>query len=113
MPNCFRGFGSSSWSARRLSLPAFHIGERRDLQTEGLAILARVGGARRVGRDQQRSGARAAHEPQRAFAEGRGVNEKVPAFLVVDDVLALVFERLVQLEDPRAELMNIHGAGLS
>jgi len=85
----------------------------RHLQTERLAVFAGVGGARSVRRHQQRRGSRAAHEPQRTFAEWRCVDEEVPALLVVDDVLALVLEGLVQLEDLRTELMNIHGAGLS
>ena len=33
MPNCLGGLGSSSWSARRLSFPAFHIGDRRAERT--------------------------------------------------------------------------------
>ena len=97
----------STWDAIRI------VRVRRHLETERLAVLAGVGCARRVRRDQQRCGPRTAHEPERAFAERRSVDEQVPALFVVDDVLALVLERLVQLEDPRPELMNIHGAGLS
>ena len=62
----------------------------RDLQTERLAIFAGVRGARSVRRDQQRGGSRAAHKPERTFAERRCVDEEVPALLVVDDVLAFV-----------------------
>src|SRR2546428_385882 len=37
MPNCLRGLGSSSWSVRRLSFPAFHRGDgRADSTTEKL-----------------------------------------------------------------------------
>ena len=85
----------------------------RHLQTERLAVLARVRGARGVRRDQQRGGSGPTHEPERTFAEWRCVDEEVPALLVVDDVLPFVLEGLVELKDPRAELMNIHGAGLS
>jgi hypothetical protein len=93
--------------------PVRVIGMDGHLQTERLAVLARVGGARRVRRDEQRSRPSAPNEPQRTFAEGRSVDEEIAALAVVNDVLALVFERFVQLEDPRTELMNIHGAGLS
>ena len=71
-----------------------------DLHPERLAVLTCVGGPRRIRRDQQRRRTRATHEPERAFAEGRSIDEEVSAVGVVDDVLALVLERLVQLEDP-------------
>ena len=85
----------------------------RDLDAEGLAVLVGVGGAGGVRRDEERRRTSAAHEPQRPLAEGRRIDQKIPALLVVDDVLTLVLERLVELEDPRAQLMDVHGAGLS
>ena len=85
----------------------------RDLHAERLPVAIRVSGARGVRRHEQRSGTCAADEPKRPLAEGRCVDEEVAALAVVDDVLTLVLERLVELEDPRAQLMDIHGAGLS
>jgi len=89
------------------------IGVHRNLNAERLAVFARIRGPCCVRGDEQRCRTRAPHEPQRAFAERWSVDQEIPAFAVVDDVLALVFERFVQLEDPRAELMNVHGADLS
>ena len=85
----------------------------RDLDAEGLAVLVGVGGAGGVRRDEERRRTGAAHKAQRPLTEGRRIDQKIPALLVVDDVLTLVLERLVELEDPRAQLMDVHGAGLS
>src|SRR2546426_4818218 len=81
----------------------------RDLHAEGLAVSRGVGGARRVRRDEQRRASRPAHETEGALAERRSVDQEVAAVRVEDDVLPLVLERFVELEDPRAELMDVHG----
>ena len=84
-----------------------------DLHAERLPVAIRVSRACRVRRDQQRSGTCPTDQAERALAEGGNIDEEVAASVVVGDVLALVLERLVELEDPRAELMDIHGARLS
>src|SRR5439155_23652370 len=69
----------------------------------------RLDRAVRVRREQERRAAGALDEPQRALAVGRDVDEKVAACGVEDDVLALVVERRVELEDPRTQLLDVHG----
>jgi hypothetical protein len=83
---------------------------RGDLDAERLAVPCGVAAASAVGDQQQGRGSRAADEPQRALAERRRVDEQVAPRGVEDDVLALVLERLVQLEDPRAKLVNVYVA---
>jgi hypothetical protein len=80
---------------------------RGDLDPERLAVSRRVAATSAVGDEQQRRGAGAADEPERALAERGRVDEQVAARAVEDDVLALVLERLVELEDPRAQLVNV------
>ena len=65
---------------------------------------------RRVGDQQDGGRTGAPDQPKRALAERRRVDEQVAARAVEDDVLALVLERLIQLEDPRAKLVNVHQA---
>jgi len=74
---------------------------RRDLDAERVAVARGVGPARGVGDEQDGRGTGAADQPERALAERRRVDEQVAAGAVEDDVLALVLERLIQLEDPR------------
>ena len=81
---------------------------RGDLDPESLAVPRRVASASAVGDEQQRCGARAADEPERALAERGRVDEQVAPRAVEDDVLALVLERLVELEDPRAQLVYVY-----
>src|SRR5437867_2900735 len=81
----------------------------RDLHAERLAIPVLLVRAGRIRRQQERRAARALDEPQRALAVGRYVDEKVAARGVEDDVLALVIERRVELEDPRTQLLDVHG----
>jgi hypothetical protein len=81
---------------------------RGDLDPERLPVSRRVPAVGTVRDEQQRRGAGAADEPERTLAERRRVDQQVPARAVEDDVLTLVLERLVQLEDPRAELMNVY-----
>ncbi len=55
-----------------------------------------------------RASPRTADEPERALAERGRVDQQVAAGTIEHDVLALVLERLVQLEDPRAQLVNVY-----
>jgi hypothetical protein len=84
------------------------IAVRCDAHAERLAVALRLLGTRGVRRDEQRRAARALDQSQRARAELGDVDEDVATGAVEDDVLALVLERLVQLEDPGTELVNIH-----
>jgi hypothetical protein len=81
---------------------------RGDLDPERVAVPRRITAAGAVGDEEQRRGARAADEPQGPLAERGRVDEQVPARAIEDDVLALILERLVQLEDPRAQLVNVY-----
>ncbi|HEY8806088.1 MAG TPA: hypothetical protein VIN70_00700 [Candidatus Limnocylindria bacterium] len=81
---------------------------RRDLDPEGVAVLRGVLAARAVRDEEDRGRTRAADQPERALAERRRVDEQVAARAIEDDVLALVLEGLIQLEDPRAELVNVY-----
>jgi len=81
---------------------------RRDLDPERVAVARRVSAARAVRDEQQRRRPGAADEPERALAERRRVDEQVAPGAVEDDVLPLVLEGLVQLEDPRAQLVNVY-----
>jgi hypothetical protein len=81
---------------------------RGDLDPERLAVSRRVAAASAVGDEQQGRLSCAADEPERALAERRRVDEQVAPRAVEDDVLALVLERLVQLEDPGAKLVNVY-----
>jgi hypothetical protein len=79
-----------------------------DLQAERVAIARRVAPVRAVRDEEDRGRTGPADEAQGPIAERGSVDEQVAAGAVVDDVLPLVLQRLVQLEDPRTELVDIY-----
>jgi hypothetical protein len=81
---------------------------RGDLDPQRVAIARRVAAARAIRDEQNRCRAGAADQAECAFAERGRVDQQIASGAVEDDVLALVLERLVQLEDPRAKLVNVY-----
>src|SRR5256885_15404779 len=83
----------------------------RDANAERLAIALRELGTPAVRHDEEPGAAGAGDQPFGARAERRNVDEEIAARAVEHDVLPLVLEGLVQLEDPRSQLLNVHGSG--
>ena len=81
---------------------------RRDADAERLAIALRLARPRWIRRDEQRRAARPLDETERTRSELGDVDEHVATRAVEHDVLALVLERVVQLEDPGTKLLNVH-----